>query len=150
MLLTSSSAFASELRLTKMRSNQETDETYSVVPSYDALARSSDAQLRRQLVFRRRPRIVPLGWELTGLVLGAGTTAMGITLTALNGRCARYGGKNSQDPRDCSLAYETEVPGVAALTSGLMVFGSSLVMLLIDARRGWDPQVRYYEEGNSY
>lgn len=144
MMLTSSSAFASELKLTQMRHAHEVDDRFAVLPSYDALERSSDLELNRQLVFRRRPRMVPLGWEIAGLVLGAGTTAMGITLTALDGRCAKYHSFGSEYPQ-CRQQYETEVAGLAALTSGLMVFGSSVVMMLIDARRGWDPEVRYYQ-----
>lgn len=141
MLLSSSRALASEYSLTKMRSDHEVDERFSVLPSYDALARSPEGDLHRQLVFRRRPRMVPLGWELTGLVLGASATAMGITLTALHGRCARYLGPGGE----CVQEYDSQVAGLASMTSGLMVFGSSLVMMLIDSRRGWDPEVRYYE-----
>lgn len=146
ILLTSSSALASEFNLTRMRQDHEIDDRFAVLPSYDALERSSDMDLNRQLIFRRRPRMVPLGWEITGLVVGAGTTAMGITLSALNGRCARYMGPD----RQCSQEYDTDVAGLAALTSGLMIFGSSVVMMLIDARRGWDPEVRYYHSPRGY
>lgn len=148
VMLASSNALATELNLTNMRhekaerSDHEVDERFSVLPSYDALGRSSDAELHRQLTFRRRPRMVPLAWEVAGLVLGAGTTAVGITLSALDGRCARYVGPHGGQ---CSQEYQTEVAGLAALTSGLMIFGSSVVMMLIDSRRGWEPQFRYYQ-----
>lgn len=141
MMLTSATAFATEVNLTTMRYDHEVDERFSVMPSYDALEGNSDMEINRQLVFRRRPRMVPLGWEVGGLVLGAGVTAMGITLSALDGRCARYSGPNNTT---CDQEYHTNVAGIASLTSGLMVFGSSLMMMLIDARRGWDPEVRYY------
>lgn len=141
MMLSSSTAFAKELNLINMRYDHEVDDRFAVMPSYDVLENSSDLEINRQLVFRRRPRMVPLGWEVGGLVLGAGVTAMGITLSALDGRCARYAGANEGT---CYQQYDTNVAGLAALTSGLMVFGSSLVMMLIDARRGWDPEVRYY------
>lgn len=132
-------AHAGELRLSAMRQG-EPRSFASVMPSYAALHELETSMSDRRLVFRRQPRVVPLGWELAGLISGAVATATGVALSAIHGKCARY---RTNDPQECHQEYSTHISGMGMLTSGLMVFGSSVVMLIVDSRRGWEPYYQY-------
>lgn len=90
--------------------------------------------------FERRPRIASRGLEIAGVSLGALASAAGVTLLALNGRCATRGGRLAPASDSCTHVYSTRTLGVATLTTGAVILGTSLVAIIADSRRGWTPR----------
>ncbi len=89
-------------------------------------------------VFKNARRISPQWLEVAGLVVGCGSSAVGLLLLGMNDRC--YGGGTATGPKACPRVYQTVNGGIIALSAGL---SSIVIFTFLLALNNRDNRIKF-------